>query len=457
MMRSLVGMAFALMALVMGLGLVGSAHAQAPQPSVKKSQPTDISRFVGPDAVWVIRINVAALDLEKTTREMLRLAEAKMKELGQDPAELSKQFEPDIKEAIDFQKRFLASGASDVYVVFQAGVFDAAKVDKSVFLLVTGDKMDQAALIEVMKEFMGEDEPGRVVDGGVIFGAEGSQNVPLDKPIRKDEVDKAFKTAGAGPVQAILIPTDALRKEIEGMGADLPEELGGGPVSIVIEGVRWAAASLTPPPGGSLKLVFQSANAEAAMKFSTWLVEVVRQGAQLFADGDEKQTAKITNAVTVAARNDQVHVELLGKDFETVLTDVLITAMFTARQTARQAVGGVETRMVLQGVTMYALDHKDNFPDTLDELVKGEYLQPEVLTTSRNGVDTPRFVYRKPSAQKVVDVGMPAKEVILYEAYKEWPKAGVYVGFIDGHVWLIRSEAELKELLEFKKKPEPKK
>lgn len=103
-------------------------------------------------------------------------------------------------------------------------------------------------------------------------------------------------------------------------------------------------------------------------------------------------------------------------------------------------------RALLDGIRLYALEHKLGFPDKLDDLAK--YLGP-ALPRLRINPDRPNqhpgYIYLKPTGQfDKIDPGL----VLLYEAFDAWPTGGVGVGFADGHCEKIRDEATFRRLLE---------
>src|SRR5262249_3422654 len=84
------------------------------------------------------------------------------------------------------------------------------------------------------------------------------------KPAERPELAKAFAAAGDTAVQAVLLPSKENRKVVEEIMPKLPQELGGGPITIVTRGALWAAVGVDLPPKLSLRGTIQSSDAEAA-------------------------------------------------------------------------------------------------------------------------------------------------------------------------------------------------
>ena len=51
---------------------------------------------------------------------------------------------------------------------------------------------------------------------------------------------------------------------LEIVSPKLPAELGGGPISVVSQGIRWAAVGIHPPAEPSVTFIIQAKDAAAA-------------------------------------------------------------------------------------------------------------------------------------------------------------------------------------------------
>jgi len=98
------------------------------------------------------------------------------------------------------------------------------------------------------------------------------QSRPMDRP----ELTAAFEAAGDTAAQVLLIPPAYVRRVIGEFMPTLPENLGNGPSAVLTRGVSWAAVGIDSPPHGSLRLVIQSTDAQAADALRVKLADLLR-------------------------------------------------------------------------------------------------------------------------------------------------------------------------------------
>jgi hypothetical protein len=84
------------------------------------------------------------------------------------------------------------------------------------------------------------------------------------QPQPRPDVAKAFAAAGDGTLQVVLVPTADAKRVVKEILPTLPRELGGGPITVLTQGVQWAAAAAEGPPQASLRILIQSENGAAA-------------------------------------------------------------------------------------------------------------------------------------------------------------------------------------------------
>lgn len=437
MMRSLIG---GIVVLVMMLTLVPSARGQG------ADTVASVARFVGDSTIGVIRADMSKLDFAAGLADLIKSAEEAYKKTDPETvADLRKKLEEDGKYANDWRDRFIAAGGKEIYLVAQLNIM----VDPPFFFVVpTTAKTDQAALLKVLKEIGPEfGEAPKTIEGAIAVGPEELfKGLPLEKATRTDEIVKALRGAGEAPVQLALIPSDLVRRAVAQIQPELPEEIGGGPISIVTDGAQWGSAYAKLPPGGGIRFVFHSTNAEAATKLEGFLNVVMKKAADLLVEEDEKDAADLLRKLKPSARDNQVQFALEGKDFENA-KQIVITAMMKGRRTERMYMVTANMRQILIACKMYQMDHKDEWPKNLDELAP-DYLTPEDLINPANPTAKPGYIYRKPSKKETE--GNPSKLIVLYEPYKTWPKDGLRVGYADGHVSIVKDEETFKKQLEGK-------
>jgi len=97
-------------------------------------------------------------------------------------------------------------------------------------------------------------------------------------------------------------------------------------------------------------------------------------------------------------------------------------------------------KQILLTCIMYAQDHEDRWPDSLQDLT--EYgLVKDTLINPRQPERQIGYIYIKPCTP------LSPQQVVLYEAYDSWGD-GINVGYADGHVHFIKEEYNFKNDLQ---------
>lgn len=86
------------------------------------------------------------------------------------------------------------------------------------------------------------------------------RSVPAPRP----ELEAVLAACGDAPLAIAITPIEGVRTAAALLLPRLPKEVGGGPTSIVTEGVRWLALSYDPPPKAALHVTVQAKDANAA-------------------------------------------------------------------------------------------------------------------------------------------------------------------------------------------------
>jgi len=124
--------------------------------------------------------------------------------------------------------------------------------------------------------------------GQVVVGASENtlKRLRTEKPAARPEVAQAFVAAGDASVQLLILPPADLRRVIEETLPVLPAEIGGGPGTVLTQGVIWAALGVDAKPQTSFRLFIQARDATSAKAFQTWAVRAVK------ALGSQKQASE---------------------------------------------------------------------------------------------------------------------------------------------------------------------
>jgi hypothetical protein len=83
-------------------------------------------------------------------------------------------------------------------------------------------------------------------------------------PDPRPDLARAFAAAGDTAGQLVVVPPAHTARVLQEILPTLPDEVGGGPITVLTRGVRWAAAGADGPPKTSFRLTIQSEDDQAA-------------------------------------------------------------------------------------------------------------------------------------------------------------------------------------------------
>ncbi len=124
---------------------------------------------------------------------------------------------------------------------------------------------------------------------------------------------EAFAAVSDYPIQVLFVPPEHLWRTVRELMTDLPAQLGGGPSSLLTEGVQWGALGVDP---GQLRmqLTIQSRSEEDAQNFSEYLPILLRScyraAAEFHEVGPEKLFDSLVTAMKPTVRENQVIVTM---------------------------------------------------------------------------------------------------------------------------------------------------
>jgi hypothetical protein len=93
-------------------------------------------------------------------------------------------------------------------------------------------------------------------------------------PSPRAELAAAFESVKGYPIQALILPPDYVRQTVTELMPQLPRHLGGGPSSLLTDGLVWAAMAIDPSRPGAV-VVIQSKSEKAAAALAEQLPEML--------------------------------------------------------------------------------------------------------------------------------------------------------------------------------------
>lgn len=427
---------WAVVLVVLVISRVG--FGQAP----KESDLDLVSRYVDQTVIGIVRIDISRVDTDAVVNDIARTMSDMLRE--KDPASLGasdQQFKDSRESAKKWREKFAAAGGRELFIVV---FFNPAADPPFLGIVPTTDDAKKPELVELVKQLsMGGSV--REAEGAVIAGPEVLlEGKPLAEPERREEIERELTRRSDAPIQLSLIPSEFVRRAIAENVPELPAEIGGGPSSVLTKGLVSGYGSLALAPNWSLRIVLQSESEEAARALAETLTKGVAHSSQM---AGPVVGAELVKALTPRAEGSTV-VITMGNERITALKKSLMPAMMAARKAARRMVVASHMRNAVTGSMVYAQDHNDQWPKDLATLVKEGVLTEDMLVNPDRPEMKPGYTYIRPDVELLKKSNW-SDHMVVYEAYKEWPKEGVWVAFADGHVHIVTEESEMKRLIEY--------
>jgi len=177
---------------------------------------------------------------------------------------------------------------------------------------------------------------GRKIGDALVIRLPPMDNRPFEiRASQRPELTAAFEAAGDAAAQAVLIPPAYTRRVIAELMPQLPKEIGGGPSSILTQGISWAAIGIDLPPRAALHAVIKSHDAAAAEALCGKWVEVLRLAGECAEI--HKAMPKLDQAAPLLTPKVEGDRLVLTLDSKTPSIDKLLTAIEASLGHARDA------------------------------------------------------------------------------------------------------------------------
>jgi hypothetical protein len=243
---------YRLLALPVFLALIGPAAAG--EKTSAASLAKAIAPFLGEQAVAVIHIDLKHIDpsaFAVRVGKAGKLSEKDVAEMKRDPEKVVRA----LKDA----------GLSEFYAVFELESIASKAEPLVVFPLA--DKADVNAAKRTLQQVFRQE--GERVGNALVVGDKGAiERAGNLKPVAHPEVAKGFAAAGDASIRAVGFLPKHLRRAVEEAMPNLPEQLGGGSIKAVTEGLSWAALGVDLTPKFTIRVTVQAKDAAAAKELS---------------------------------------------------------------------------------------------------------------------------------------------------------------------------------------------
>ena len=197
------------------------------------TKATAIAPFVGEEVVVVVHLDLTRWDAQTSFRRVLgKLADDDDLHAGTKA----------IDSSVDALK---AAGAKDLFLLFDPA--DMPGLPTAVVPLVDG--ADGKAIASVLSGGTPRNPfrwpASETIRGAVVAGTPVSLARIRDaEPRARPELLAAMAAGGDTSIQIAIVPSTTLRRSIEESMAILPQELGGGPITTITQGLSWVSLTL---------------------------------------------------------------------------------------------------------------------------------------------------------------------------------------------------------------------
>jgi hypothetical protein len=420
--------------------------APSPGPNDKAGRTSAVARFIDDQTIAAARVDLTLLEPKAVEAWLAEVAKGG----GADAAELMKHLGEGRVAAERWLADFRKAGGREIYFVMSLADLPngpplmlvplgaGANADALEGLLAAGDA---AAPPEARKRLHFDRVWNVLLATGNRQALERARAI---KAVDRPDLMKALDAGGDAAVTAAAAPSADSRRALEELLPKLPQEVGGGPSTVVTRGVVWANLALRPPPNGSLKLVVQSKDPEAAKALGALVDGTVALLAKVAAAEKLEGMEPLFAALKPQPEGDQLVLALDDQGLRQVVASLFAGPTRRARRNAQWAVSSNNMRQILLVCHMWANEKKGGWPDDLAKATQQYQLPPTVLNNPlRPGTG---YTYHKPSAK----VQNSAEVIVLHDA---GPTDGMRnVGFMDGRVEQMSEEAFQQQLKAGKEK-----
>lgn len=425
-------------------GMVSLAGGQTQSKSVQYANT--ISLLIDNQTFAVARLDVSRIDVEAFINKVLEFLPQEGRDEITIPEEVTVQINAAKAVGIQWQQVFLQAGGKDIYGVYSMN-------DVPYFFVVV--PLAPGADVPMIKSWLAT--VAKACDVGV-FGSEQIGNVLVAgrketvervktlQTTARPELTAAFAAADDATVQLLILPTRDQRRVIEEMMPNLPLPKGEVPSSTLTRGIHWAAVGVNLPPQMSLNVKAKSQNASAAQELKNLLdqfyayISSVHEVQQLFPN-----MKNLLQRVTPSVKADRLELVLTSRQTETLIQDILKPMFVVLRIEERLRKSRRQMKQILLACIIYAEDHQDQWPETLQILVEAQKLDAKLLVNPRIPPRKVGYVYLKPGPNRKK---FPAAHIVLYEIFDEWPQMhGIWIGLMDGHVKRVEKKERLEKMI----------
>ncbi len=309
----------------------------------------NVEPFIVEPTCIVVKVDTSRLTLPESFEQLA--APFSGGNLPPGVADAARQWIDALRKGADSQAIYATIGipSSDHDLAAFLFVKDTPQIDKKTLLGYLGD----------VKDF-----PTRVHKGMLVTVPKPAADLAaqLDEliPSPRKELRQAFEAVADYPVQVLLLPPDFVRRTLVEMQPTLPPVLGGGPGSVLTEGLLWAALGMDPG-NTRLEVVVQSASARAAHDLCDYLPKLldgVYQAQPAVQRRIPRETfAGLAPLITSTVEGDRLVIRLAGPETVAKTIEVLAPTAAALKGLAHQRANVNKFKQLMLAMHNYHFAH----------------------------------------------------------------------------------------------------
>jgi hypothetical protein len=248
------------------LSFVAMTSVAIAQESLDSEASDDLNLvkpFLGETTFLILKVDPKRIELPADTKAL----DAMSPEAKAAYAEASKKIDATLKQ--------LRTLADDQPILATAGIpISKTRMPVYCFRRKTSDQNTEDVTAFVKSEL---DINTHLHGGYIVVMPRGGQFTAASVPTAatRTAITAAFKAVESYPVQLLIIPPEYVWRTVRELSPALPRQLGGGPSSVLTEGVQWASIGVDPQRL-RMEVIVQSASDEAARALAAHLPIMLR-------------------------------------------------------------------------------------------------------------------------------------------------------------------------------------
>jgi hypothetical protein len=285
-----------------GTALLLSLHALSQKAgaldSALEAQANSIAPFIDNQTIVVASVNLAEVQADRWIETILKLVP---------------EADEDIVTRLDgvkqVQKSVVQSGVNTVFLV--VSLADIPRPGPFI-IIPNADDVDGESLGASLKQLDVQGIVQQRIGDAVFVGPPSTlERIKNLSPDARPELKAALTAVNNNTIQILLLPPHYAERVVTELMPALPRELGGGPSTVLTNGIRWAALGITGPPNVSVRLIVKSKDANAAQALGKFWRQLSGQLAEQVDSAEHlRDYKKSLELLAPTVQEDQLILEL---------------------------------------------------------------------------------------------------------------------------------------------------